>query len=576
MSNSKIYLGSTNLGTGKIRLGANDVSAIYLGESLLYPPTIPQPTPPSLSDCVCFEALDANTSIRLHASQDYSFFPVNLWYSTDGGTTFSKMDRLTPITLPNIGDKMYVYGSNVSLGQSNLNYVRFLIYDGDVSVSGDLTRLLNPNGLTTLPDYAFVKTFSNNTHLADVSGLTIPVTTVGKSSLAGLFDGCSNITTAPTLPATTLGEGCYEEMFYGCSNLNYIKVGATTWNTSWAGNWVQNVAATGTFVKPVDLTIGTGTGEIPSDSVNGIPIGWTVQNTNDYLCFTAVAPNAKISLNPAPSDYSDNLYYSTDGGTTFNTLEPHTNITLANIGDKMYVYGNNASLGQSVHFQISADTSISGNLTTLLNPDGLTTLPDYAFVGTFKNNTHIVDVSGLTIPVTSVGQNALQSLFSGCTNITTAPALPATTIGNGCYSYMFYGCTSLTSAPALPATTLATQCYYGMFQGCTSLITPPSLPATTLATYCYAHMFLGCTSLTTSPDLNALTLLHSSYDAMFYGCTNLNSIKCLATNISAQACTDGWVDGVSATGTFTKNPQMSNWTTGIDGIPSGWTVVDAQ
>lgn len=41
MSNSKIYLGSTNLGTGKIRLGANDVSAIYLGTSLIYPP---QPT----------------------------------------------------------------------------------------------------------------------------------------------------------------------------------------------------------------------------------------------------------------------------------------------------------------------------------------------------------------------------------------------------------------------------------------------------------------------------------------------------------------------------------------------------
>lgn len=254
-----------------VNIGGKDVVSIYDGATLLWERQVtPQPTPPSLSDCVCFEALDANTSIRLHASQDYSFFTVNLWYSTDGGTTFSKMDRLTPITLPNIGDKMYVYGSNVSLGQSNLNYVRFLIYDGDVSVSGDLTRLLNPNGLTALPDYAFVKTFSNNTHLADVSGLTIPVTTVGKSSLAGLFNGCSNITTAPALLATTLGEGCYEEMFYGCSSLNTITCMATDISaTNCTRNWVSGVAANGTFIKTCYMTSWT-------TGVNGIPTGWTV------------------------------------------------------------------------------------------------------------------------------------------------------------------------------------------------------------------------------------------------------------------------------------------------------------
>lgn len=254
-----------------INIGGKDVVSIYDGTTLLWKRKVtPQPTPPSLSDCVCFEALDANTSIRLHASQDYSFFTVNLWYSTDGGTTFSKMDRLTPITLPNIGDKMYVYGSNVSLGQSNLNYVRFLIYDGDVSVSGDLTRLLNPNGLTALPDYAFVKTFSNNTHLADVSGLTIPVTTVGKSSLAGLFEGCSNITTSPTLQATTLGEGCYENMFYGCTNLNRITCLATDISaTNCTTNWVSGVAANGTFIKTCYMTSWT-------TGVSGIPSGWTV------------------------------------------------------------------------------------------------------------------------------------------------------------------------------------------------------------------------------------------------------------------------------------------------------------
>lgn len=567
-----------------INIGGKDVVSIYDGATLLWEkPVTPQPTPPSLSDCVCFEALDANTSIRLHASQDYSFFPVNLWYSTDGGTTFSKMDRLTPITLPNIGDKMYVYGSNVSLGQSNLNYVRFLIYDGDVSVSGDLTRLLNPNGLTTLPDYAFVNTFSNNTHLADVSGLTIPATTVGKSSLAGLFYGCSNITTSPTLQATTLGEGCYEEMFYGCSNLNYIKVGATTWNTSWANNWVNSVAATGTFVKPVDLTIGTGTGEIPSDSVNGIPIGWTVQNTNDYLCFTAEEANATIGMehfNTNQTTTQPVLYYSTDK--TNWTLWDFSTITLQNVGDKVYFYGDNpngicsgltSSEGYSI-FRTTKTVACSGDIMTLLNVNGGSVIPNnYCFSMLFESSKITTPPE---LPATTITEHCYRSMFKWCYYLTTAPVLPATIVPYYAYCSMFYQCTSLNVAPELPATTLSTQCYSRMFEKCSNLTTGPSvLPATTLTNSCYENMFQD-TSITTAPVLPATTLAQSCYVYMFYGCTSLNSITCLATDITANHCTLGWMDGVSATGTFTKNPNMSNWTTGVDGIPTGWTVTDAQ
>ena len=60
-------------------------------------------------------------------------------------------------------------------------------------------------------------------------------------------------------------------------------------------------------------------------------------------------------------------------------------------------------------------------------------------------------------------------MFSGCTNLTSAPNLPATTLADYCYNGMFQDCTNLTSAPDLPATTLATECYYWMFNGCTSL-----------------------------------------------------------------------------------------------------------
>ena len=115
-----------------------------------------------------------------------------------------------------------------------------------------------------------------------------------------------------------------------------------------------------------------------------------------------------------------------------------------------------------------------------------------------------------------------------------------------------------------------------MFSGCTSLTTAPALPATTLANYCYLSMFAGCTSLTTAPALPATTLVTQCYSHMFSGCTNLNSVTCLATNISASSCTHNWLYNVSVTGTFTKAASMNDWTTGASGIPSGWTVVNAS
>ena len=176
------------------------------------------------------------------------------------------------------------------------------------------------------------------------------------------------------------------------------------------------------------------------------------------------------------------------------------------------------------------------------------------------------------LPAMALANNCYGFMFDGCTSLTTAPALPATTLAEACYSDMFYGCTSLTTAPELPATTLANICYSGMFMGCTSLTTVPELPATTLGTMCYKSMFAGCTSLTTAPVLPATALNLMCYSGMFGGCTNLNYIKCLATDISAFNCTKNWVSGVASTGTFVKNANMTSWTTGTNGIPTGWTV----
>ena len=181
----------------------------------------------------------------------------------------------------------------------------------------------------------------------------------------------------------------------------------------------------------------------------------------------------------------------------------------------------------SSRFLLSGSIAASGNIMSLCYDD-------------------LTDEQVLVIP----DSNFFAGLFVSQQSLLSAPLLPATTLTEGCYMNMFYGCTSLTSAPELPATTLANKCYYNMFYDCTSLTSAPELPATTLVSNCYSGMFSNCSSLT--------------------------SITCLATNNSATNCTAWWTTNVAASGTFTKAANMSSWTSGTNGIPSGWTVVDAQ
>ena len=207
----------------------------------------------------------------------------------------------------------------------------------------------------------------------------------------------------------------------------------------------------------------------------------------------------------------------------------------------------------------------------------LTTIPEFpevilaphCYQNMFKGCSNLTKAPILSN--TTLANYCYCSMFNGCTSLTTAPELPATTLTTGCYDGMFRDCTSLVNAPELPATTLTQSGYSGMFDGCTSLVMAPELPATILDEFCYEGMFTGCTSLVTAPELPAARIKEGAYYGMFEGCSSLNYIKCLATRIESMG-TDNWVDGVSATGTFIKNPSMSSWETGSDGIPSGWIV----
>ena len=178
------------------------------------------------------------------------------------------------------------------------------------------------------------------------------------------------------------------------------------------------------------------------------------------------------------------------------------------------------------------------------------------------------------LPATTLAESCYQGMFNECENLTAAPALPATTLAEGCYRQMFSGCIKLENAPELPATTLAPKCYLAMFMSCLALPNAPALPATTLAEACYSSMFTNCENLTKAPDLNAAVLSKDCYREMFSFCKKLDSVKCLATDKSAENCTNRWLSKVADTGTFVKANGV-DWESGANGIPTGWTTETA-
>ena len=149
---------------------------------------------------------------------------------------------------------------------------------------------------TTLANYCYMRMFTDCTSLATApsvlpattlayncynmmfkgcTSLTIapsvlPSTTLAESCYEYMFNGCTSLTTAPELPATTLVQDCYAYMFVNCTNLNYIKMLATDISaTRCLSSWVNNVAASGNFIKNADA---------PSSLSSYIPNGWTVQD----------------------------------------------------------------------------------------------------------------------------------------------------------------------------------------------------------------------------------------------------------------------------------------------------------
>ena len=372
----------------------------------------------------------------------------------------------------------------------------------------------------------------------------------------------------------------------GLSRTNYAFVG-------WA---TKSDATTAEYADGAEVTL--------SDDLRLYAI-WNELPVNEQPLTLEFIDSGTITIR----DRWSSLKCSINGGDLTDATD---SITVA-AGDKVCFYAQKSENDQyNQIINCDADCYIYGNIMSLVtltengdwNPLETTLFGEFSFCQLFYKNCHIKNHASkkLILPATKLTRCCYCEMFYECTSLTTAPSLPAETLAERCYDSMFSGCTSLTTAPELKAKTLAKYCcydmfdqctslatapelkaeilaygcYFNMFYGCTSLTTAPELKATTLAEHCYDSMFSECTSLTTAPELPAETLVDNCYIAMFVGCTSLHYVKCLATNICSAYCTSYWLDGVSASGTFVKAKDMASWGSGVSGIPSGWTVEDAE
>ena len=513
------------------------------------------------------EALTAGT-VKVNIDGTLS---TGMKYSVNGGAK-TTITTTTSIAV-SAGDKVQFYGNGTATQVYGDSPEVKIQGDGagfTCKAYGNIMSLLDEEKFATKTDlpnqkYVFYGLFRDNTALTDASGLLLPATTLTDDCYQNMFYGCTALTAAPalpaktltdacyyqmfrdctaltaapTLPATTLAESCYFFMFKGCTNLSSVTCLATEGINQDKStiNWLDGVAASGTFTAA--------TGAIWPAGVNGIPSGWTRVNPDGSAYVVAAEPEGldepltvealtagtvKVNIGNGSGTLSSGMKYSVNGGAK-TTITTTTSIAV-NAGDKVQFYGNDTATqvyGYSPEVKILGDgdgftCKAYGNIMSLLDEENFATKTDlpnqeHVFYGLFKENTALTDASGLL--------------------------LPAKTLTYGCYQYMFRDCTALTAAPALPATTLADYCYAGMFDCCKALTAAPVLPATKLATSCYIYMFSVC--------------------------SNLSSVTCRATEgINANNSTYEWLYGVAATGTFTA-ATGTTWPEGVNGIPSGWT-----
>lgn len=224
---------------------------------------------------------------------------LDINYSLDSGTTWYHINNVSTPTVQ-AGQKIMW---DLNLTNCNRHPGTFSS-TGAFDIEGNLLSIVwgkeDYLNHTTFGQYNYglAGLFSGCTGLTSAENMILPTVSVPKNCYKEMFKGCTSLTKPPKeLPAETLGASCYESMFSGCTSMtespvlsarsavigayNYMfkdcsSLSKITCNLEYQSSnqtvdWVNGVAANGTFYKnPTNSSWTRG--------VDAVPVGWALTN----------------------------------------------------------------------------------------------------------------------------------------------------------------------------------------------------------------------------------------------------------------------------------------------------------
>ena len=605
------------------KIGLNDLSAIYvgsaevgkayLGNSVVYEKTSVVPT-----DAVEFKSVSGSSTIaftKLSSQQSFSG-------STDGVTWFT-MPSTYSITLPQ-GKSLFVKGV-INSSNSETNYTNMAI-TGAVSVRGNIKDLTQGR---TAPLYLTFFHFFDSCDIVDASGLVFDSGYITSQAFNSMFKDCKKLVNGPvSLPAVSSSyPNCFDKMFKGCSSLvaspvisgstmpsygaNRMFDGCTALSridcyvTSYSSNnsfysWTAGVAASGTFVKGENVTFW------PIDSVNGIPVGWTVVERGTIPNTVMFKPMYACTVGMSHKSSARYIEYATDWeNPVWNEFTIDTTVNLVS-GAKLFLRGalfDSCSDTDYDQFTMSRNSlvEISGKLSDLSTHSGCTLSgKSYAHYRMFKGNPGVYNITNLDMQISTPIPYGYAEMFENCDGLAFMPTKLWPAVDVHSFERMFANCEDIEFVRSIrniqPTTATFKETFAdcmdlkfvnmevrpgpyessfeGMFSGCRNLEDASCIkffPATggSVGNKAFKSMFAGCWALVVSPILTNDSVGDNAYESMFAGCTALKHVECDTTTFGDNA-TLNWLSGTSSTGVVRCDPNIT-MSSDDSGIPTGWT-----
>lgn len=356
---------------------------------------------PYYIDYLCFtDASGSSNTLTLTKNDQEGNTPtVTLEYSTDkvNWTTWTETNNVRTYTIPANG-KVYLRGVNPNGICYNGRNCHTFSSTKNVRASGNIMTIADGIGRRTeITRPFFARLFYQMTTLLTAPNFPSEGMSLGDSSIAGMFNGCSSLTTAPSLTVNSLSSGwCCQLMFNECTSLTDA----------------SNVHLNAT--------------NIPSSAYMQMFNGCTL---------LATAPSLTIS-----SMSGTNACNAMFNGCTSLTSASNITLNATTIPNYAYLQMFNGCSALTTPPSITSSELTVGN-------GGMTNM--------FNSCSNLVNAPSMTI--SSAGVGSFNSMYKDCVKLTNVSGikLNATTLANGTYKLMFSGCTELVTPPEIKATTLS-------------------------------------------------------------------------------------------------------------------------